>query len=109
MTMRLTVSVDHRLIAKTRERAAALGTGVSQLVREYLLQLAGSTDLTAAATEFESLSAQAKGDSRRWKFNREDSGTPTAPRYESYQVHIRHRGQHFYFVLNELLHTFQLP
>ena len=49
-----------------------MGTSVNQLVRQFLEQLAGRTDPEADAAEFERLSRAAKGNSRGWKFNREE-------------------------------------
>jgi antitoxin component of RelBE/YafQ-DinJ toxin-antitoxin module len=68
----LTLSIDDEVIQDARRRAEALGTSVNQLVREYLEQLAGKTDPNADAAEFERLSQVAQGDSRGWKFNREE-------------------------------------
>ena len=50
---------------KSSLAAEALGTSVEELVREYLAGLAD-------ADEFERLSDLAHGDSRGWKFNREE-------------------------------------
>jgi hypothetical protein len=68
----VTLSIDDEVIRSARRRADALGTSVNQLVREYLEQLAGKTDPDADAAEFERLSRLAQGDSRGWKFNREE-------------------------------------
>lgn len=57
---------------QARNHAEALGTSVNQLVREYLEQLAGKADVNADAAEFERLSRIAQGDSKGWKFNREE-------------------------------------
>ena len=57
---------------QARNHAEALGTSVNQLVREYLEQLAGKADPDADAAEFERLSRIAQGDSKVWKFNREE-------------------------------------
>ena len=70
--MNLTLSVDDEVIRDARQHAEALGTSVNQLVREYLEQLAGRTDPAADAAEFEQLSRRAEGDSRGWKFDREE-------------------------------------
>ena len=70
--MNVTLSVDDEVILRARRRAEVLGTSVNQLVREYLEQLAGKSDPNAAAAEFERLSMLAHGDSRGWKFNREE-------------------------------------
>jgi len=72
----LTLSVDEELIQRARRRADALGTSVNQLVREYLEQLAGNADPEADAAEFKRLSLLAGGDSKGWKFNREDLHRP---------------------------------
>jgi hypothetical protein len=68
----VTLSVDDGIIHAARRRAEAMGTSVNQLVREYLEQLAGKTDPQADAAEFERLSRAAQGNSRGWKFNREE-------------------------------------
>ena len=70
--MNLTLSVDDEVVARARRRAEAMGTSVNQLVREYLEQIAGKKDPVENALEFERLSRESKGDSRGWKFNREE-------------------------------------
>jgi antitoxin component of RelBE/YafQ-DinJ toxin-antitoxin module len=70
--MNVTLSVDDEVIQEARRRAEALGTSVNQLVREYLEQFAGKTDPNANAVEFERLSRSTQGNSRGWKFNREE-------------------------------------
>lgn len=70
--MNVTLSVDDEVILRARRRAEALGTSVNQLVREYLEQLAGKSDPNEDAAEFERLSMLAHGDSRGWKFNRDE-------------------------------------
>jgi hypothetical protein len=70
--MNVTLSIDDEVIRLARRRAEVLGTSVNQLVREYLEQLAGKTDPNDDAAEFERLSRLAQGDSRGWKFNREE-------------------------------------
>jgi hypothetical protein len=49
-----------------------MGTSVNQLVRDFLEQFAGQTDPHADAAEFERVSRIAQGDSRGWKFNRDE-------------------------------------
>ena len=70
--MNVTLSVDDEVIQEARRRAEAMGTSVNQLVREYLEQFVGKTDLKADAAEFERLSRGAQGNARGWKFNREE-------------------------------------
>jgi Family of unknown function (DUF6364) len=70
--MNITLSVEDEVIQNARRTADALGSSVNRLVREYLEQLAGKADPAADAAEFERLSLEAKGDSKGWKFNREE-------------------------------------
>jgi len=68
----LTVSIDDDDIQKARRHAEALGTSVDQLVREYVQQLAGRRDAGPIAAESAELSRESRGNSRGWKFNREE-------------------------------------
>jgi len=70
--MNLTLSVDDEVVQRARRRAEAIGKSVNQLVREYLEQLAGKSDLNALADEYRELSRNPKGNSRGWKFNRDE-------------------------------------
>lgn len=70
--MNITLSVDEEVVRLARQRADALGTSLNQLVRDYLEQLGGIGDHARAAEEFERLSYAAKGDSKGWKFNRDE-------------------------------------
>lgn len=70
MTLHLTI--DDQLVQEAQKVAESLGTSVDQLVRDYLEQLTSSTEIEAELEEFERLSEEAKGDSRGWKFNRDE-------------------------------------
>lgn len=70
--MNLTLSIDDEILQRARERAEAWGKSVNQLVREYLELLAGKRDPQAIAAEFVELSRRSRGNSRGWKFNREE-------------------------------------
>lgn len=70
--MNLTLSVDDEIVASARRRAKALGKSVNQLVREYLEQLAGKPDREALLQEFREISKHPAGDSKGWKFNRDE-------------------------------------
>ena len=70
--MNITLSVHDEVVRQARLVAEATGTSVNQLVRDYLAQLAGNTDHEADAREIERLSSTANGNSRGWKFNREE-------------------------------------
>jgi Family of unknown function (DUF6364) len=70
--MNITLSIDDEVIRRARRQAEVLGTSVNQLVRDYLEQLAGVRDPVADAAEFARLSRLSHGNSRGWKFNREE-------------------------------------
>ena len=70
--MNVTLAIEDQLILEARRRAEAMGTSVNQLVRQYLEQLVGKSDLKADASEFQRLSRAARGNSCGWKFNREE-------------------------------------
>jgi antitoxin component of RelBE/YafQ-DinJ toxin-antitoxin module len=70
--MNLTLSVDDEVVQQARRRAEAMGKSVNQLVREYLEQLAGKSDREALVAELKELTRNSTGDSRGWKFNREE-------------------------------------
>lgn len=68
--MNVTLSLDEQLVKRARRRAEALGKSLNQVIREYLQQLAGSHDPDKFEEEFRRLSG--RGDSRGWKFNRDE-------------------------------------
>jgi hypothetical protein len=70
--MNLTLSIDDESVQEARRRAEAMGKSVNQLVREYLEQLAGKSDREALLAELRELTRNSTGDSRGWKFNREE-------------------------------------
>ena len=70
--MNVTLSIDDDVLQRARSKAEIMGTSVNQLIRDYLEQWSGKVDLEADAAEFERLSRLARGDSRGWKFNREE-------------------------------------
>ncbi len=65
----LTLSIDDDMLRRARERAAANGTSVNQLVRDYLERLAGPSD-SAARTRILALADSAHSssgpDGRSW-------------------------------------------
>lgn len=70
--MDITLSVDDEVVREAQRRADVLGTSIDQLLREYLEQFAGKHDRRADAEELRRLSLLANGDSRGWKFNRDE-------------------------------------
>jgi hypothetical protein len=68
--MNLTLSIDPKTVSRARKRAEALGTSLNQLIRDYLVKLAGGDDPEKSIEEFRRSSGQ--GHSRGWKFNRNE-------------------------------------
>lgn len=68
--MDITLAVDDQLASRARNKAEALGKSLNQLIREYLATVAGGHDLERSIEDFRCLSG--KGDSRRWRFSREE-------------------------------------
>jgi hypothetical protein len=68
--MNLTLSVDEQIVARARRKADALGKSLNQLIRDYLQNLAGMDDAERSIQELRRLSG--RGDSRGWRFNRDE-------------------------------------
>ena len=72
ISVKITVLIDDEVLRRASLRAQAMGKSVNQLVREYIERLAGSPDREAIVAEFRELSKKSLGDSKGWKFNREE-------------------------------------
>ncbi len=70
--MNLTLSIDERLVKEARRAARAMGKSLNQLVREHLEQLTARGDPQRDVEEIRRLSAEGKGRSRGWRFNRSE-------------------------------------
>ena len=70
--MNVTLSIDDDVVRRARHRAEAMGSSINQLIRAYLEQLAGKADPSQDAAEFERLSRAAQGNSKGWKFDRDE-------------------------------------
>lgn len=68
--MNVTLSIDDQIVSRARKKAEALGKSLNQLVRDYLERLAGRDNAESSIEEFTRLSG--KGDSRGWRFNRDE-------------------------------------
>jgi hypothetical protein len=68
--MNVTLSIDDALIEKARKLAAARGTSVNQLIRDYLSSLV-SPPRDDFSTELRRLTAEGQGRSAGWRFDRE--------------------------------------
>lgn len=70
--MNLTLAVDDRVVEEARRAAESMGKSLNQVVREYLEHLATPDDIEADIAELKRLSEESPGDSRGWRFNREE-------------------------------------
>jgi hypothetical protein len=68
--MNITLSVDEKTVARARKRAEAMGTSLNHVIRDYLRKLAGGDDAERSIEEFRRLSGT--GNSRGWRFNRDE-------------------------------------
>lgn len=66
----LTLSIDEQLLVRARKRAEAMGKSLNQMIRDYLQTVAGGDDAERSIAEFKRLSG--RGDSRGWRFNRDE-------------------------------------
>lgn len=69
--MNVTLSIDERTLARARQLAQQRGTSLNRMIRDYLEALTAS-DPAQAADELERLWNEEEGDSRGWKWNREE-------------------------------------
>jgi hypothetical protein len=70
--MNLTLSVDERMVKGARWAARAMGKSLDQRVRDYLEQLTARDDPRRDIEKIRRLSAEGKGRSRGWRFNRDE-------------------------------------
>jgi hypothetical protein len=68
----LTLSIDEHLVERARQRAAAMGKSVNQLIREYLEEITSPSSAEEDIAELRRLSDLSQGHSRGWKFNRDE-------------------------------------
>jgi antitoxin component of RelBE/YafQ-DinJ toxin-antitoxin module len=70
--MNITLSIDENILKKARKVAQAMDKSINQLVREYLEQLAMEQGIENDIAELRQLSAESKGYSAGWCFNRDE-------------------------------------
>ena len=70
--MNVTLSLDEDVVREARRRAEKMGTSLNQVIRDYLEQYTGKKDRQELVDEWERLSRESHGNSRGWKFNREE-------------------------------------
>lgn len=70
--MNLTLSIDEQTLQEARKVAAAMGKSLNQLIREHLESLTRRDRADRDMEELYSLSNPPQGDSRGWRFDREE-------------------------------------
>ena len=70
--MNITLSVDEQVLKSARKAAAAMGKSLNELVRDYLRSIATPAAAQDDVEEFRRLSLDSQGDSRGWKFDRDE-------------------------------------
>jgi hypothetical protein len=70
--MNITLSVDDSVVTQARLVAQSMGTSLNQLVRDYLAGLADPSEAHDDLAEFRRLSSEGHGDSKGWRFDRDD-------------------------------------
>ncbi len=71
--MNITLSLDEHTVSRARLAAKATGKSLNQLIREYLQELAGSSDVDATSEDLKRLWNSGMGNSGGRKITREDA------------------------------------
>jgi hypothetical protein len=70
--MNVTLSLDDKLLERARRLAARRGISLNQMIRDYLSEITGEPTPEDVVAELDALWAESRGDSRGWRFNREE-------------------------------------
>jgi hypothetical protein len=70
--MNLTLSIDEQTVERAREKLRAVGKSVNDEIREHLRNIAGEDHSNHKDWIEELHSLSGKGDSRGWRFNRDE-------------------------------------
>jgi hypothetical protein len=68
----VTLSLDDKLLERARKLAARRGISLNQMIRDYLSELTGELSPDEVVADLDALWAESRGDSRGWRFNREE-------------------------------------
>ncbi len=68
----ITLSIDEQIVKLAREKLQAVGKSVNEEIRDHLQHVAGVNDKDAGRWIDELRSLSGKGDSRGWRFNRDE-------------------------------------
>jgi hypothetical protein len=70
--MNITLSIDEQVVTRAREKLRTVGKSVNEEIREHLRHIAGDNDSDTERWIEELRSLSGKGDSRGWRFNRDE-------------------------------------
>jgi hypothetical protein len=68
----VTLSLEDRLLERARRLAARRGISLNQMIRDYLSEITGEASPDELVAELDALWAEGRGDSRGWRFNRDE-------------------------------------
>ena len=72
MEVNLTLSLDGKLLDRARKLATRRGISLNQMIRDYLSEVTGEPSPEELVSELDALWSESRGDSRGWRFNREE-------------------------------------
>ncbi len=72
VVVNLTLSLDEALLDRARKLAARRGISLNQMIRDYLSEVTGERSPEELVEELDSLWAESRGDSRGWRFDRQE-------------------------------------
>jgi hypothetical protein len=72
VAMNVTLSLDDKLLERARKLAARRGISLNQMIRDYLSEVTGEPSPEELVADLDALWAEGGGDSRGWRFNREE-------------------------------------
>jgi hypothetical protein len=70
--MNVTLSLDDRLLERARRLATRRGISLNQMIRDFLSEVTGEPTPEELLAEINALWSESRGDSRGWRFNREE-------------------------------------
>ena len=70
--MTLTLSIDDSLLQQAQRVAQSRGLDVSELIRDYLVEITSASSAEREVEELRRLSYEGQGRSRGWQFDRDE-------------------------------------
>jgi hypothetical protein len=70
--VKVTLSVDARLVRRARRSAEAMGISLNEAIRRFLRSMVGGADVEDELVELRELSLRSAGNARGWRFDRDE-------------------------------------